>query len=63
MDEREIFEGSENTLTMTQTYTHEFQCQYGLRNYPFDKQVPENYILICVKLISDLLDQYGGWKA
>ena len=38
MDEREIFEGSENTLTMNQTYTHEFQCIFDLRNYPFDRQ-------------------------
>ena len=39
MDEREIFEGSENTLNMTQTYTHEFQCVYQLDSYPFDTQV------------------------
>ena len=38
VDEREIFEGSENRLIMTQTYTHEFQCVYRLDNYPFDKQ-------------------------
>ena len=39
MDEREIFKGSENRLIMSQTYTHEFQCVYGLSNYPFDKQI------------------------
>ena len=39
VDEAEIFEGSENTLTMTQTYTHEFQCKYKLQRYPFDSQV------------------------
>ena len=38
VDEREIFEGSENTLTMNQTYTHQFQCLFDLRNYPFDRQ-------------------------
>ena len=38
VDEREIFKGSENHLTLKQTYTHEFQCRYGLENYPFDKQ-------------------------
>ena len=43
VDEREIFKGSENTLTMTQTYTHRFQCQYRLGNYPFDTQVPQIY--------------------
>ena len=39
IDEAEIFEGAENTLTMTQTYTWEFQCQYMLQQYPFDTQV------------------------
>ena len=38
VDEREIFKGSENHLTLEQTYTHEFQCRYELENYPFDKQ-------------------------
>ena len=38
VDEREIFKGSENRLIMKQTYTHEFQCVYGLHNYPFDTQ-------------------------
>ena len=42
VDEAEIFEGDENTLMMTQTYTHEFQCKYKLKQYPFDSQV-----LIC----------------
>ena len=42
VDEREIFKGSENNLTMTQTYTHKFQCQYQLEKYPFDKQVQSN---------------------
>ena len=38
VDEREIFKGSENTLTMRQTYTHKFQCSYELGKYPFDRQ-------------------------
>ena len=38
VDEREIFMGSENTLTMKQTYTHEFQCSFKLAKYPFDGQ-------------------------
>ena len=38
VNEREIFKGSENTLTMDQTYTHQFQCIFDLRNYPFDRQ-------------------------
>ena len=39
VDEAEIFEGAENGLTMNQTYTWEFQCQYELQRYPFDTQV------------------------
>ena len=38
-DEAEIFKGEENTLVMTQSYTHEFQCVYDLGRYPFDTQV------------------------
>ena len=39
VDEAIIFEGHEHTLTMNQTYTWEFQCQYELQRYPFDSQV------------------------
>ena len=39
LDEAEIFEGAENRLTMNQTYTREFQCNYKLQRYPFDTQV------------------------
>ena len=38
VEEKEIFKGSENHLTLKQTYTHEFQCLYNLEKYPFDKQ-------------------------
>ena len=38
-DEKEIFQGKENRLVMTQTYTKEFQCLYILQRYPFDTQV------------------------
>ena len=38
VDEAEIFEGDQNTLIMTQTYTEDFQCQYMLQRYPFDTQ-------------------------
>ena len=56
IDEAEIFEGEENNLTMVQTYTHEFQCQYQLHSYPFDTQVSKNlfhmYILaLCPRFI------------
>ena len=38
VDETEIFRGDENSLIMKQTYTHEFQCLYILKHYPFDTQ-------------------------
>ena len=38
-DEIEIFEGKDNKLSMYQTYTKSFQCQYHLQRYPFDIQV------------------------
>ena len=39
IDEAEIFQGSENSLRMEQTYTHAFQCVFKLSKYPFDTQV------------------------
>ena len=47
IDEAEIFEGAENTLTMNQTYTLEFQCKYHLQCYPFDTQVPCTMYMTC----------------
>ena len=38
-DETEIFNGRDNTLVMSQTYTKSFQCLYNLQKYPFDTQV------------------------
>ena len=38
-DETEIFEGKDNKLSLYQTYTKSFQCQYNLERYPFDTQV------------------------
>ena len=45
IDETEYFQGAKNTLTMNQTYTWAFQCNYALQNYPFDTQVFDNNIL------------------
>ena len=39
VDETNVFRGNENSLIMSQTYTHEFQCQYNFEWYPFDTQV------------------------
>ena len=41
VDETEIFSGFKNTLVMKQYYTHTFQCNYKLSNYPFDTQVKQ----------------------
>ena len=49
--EIEIFQGSENPLVMTQTYTKEFQCLYQLQRYPFDTQV------CMIKMASRVMDQ------
>ena len=38
LDETELFKGDENSLVMFQTYTHEFQCIFDLKKYPFDTQ-------------------------
>ena len=39
LDESELFKGEENSLIMTQSYTHKFQCVFELQRYPFDTQV------------------------
>ena len=43
-DETYLFRGDENSLMMTQSYTHEFQCVYQLQRYPFDTQVGKTNI-------------------
>ena len=54
VDETEIFQGADNELTMQQTYTHNFQCEYMLHRYPFDTQASSNatYFIVfrCVQL-------------
>ena len=44
LDEIEIFRGDENSLSMVQSYTHEFQCVYQLEKYPFDTQVMKCFV-------------------
>ena len=44
-DEKEIFWGSENKLTMNQTDSKRFHCTYQLQTYPFDTQVYFFFIL------------------
>ena len=42
LDEIEIFEGKENPISMIQSYTKPFKCNYDLRYFPFDTQVCSN---------------------
>ena len=49
-DETEVFQGEENTLTMNQTYSKEFQCLYMLQRYPFDTQVIFSFHHHCIGL-------------
>ena len=46
IDEAQIFKGAENSLSMEQTYTHDFQCVFKLDEYPFDTQVLYCFILV-----------------
>ena len=39
IEETDLFNGYENSLVMSQTYTHTFQCAFELSAYPFDTQV------------------------
>ena len=48
VDEAEVFKGAENSLTMNQTYTWEFQCEYKLQRYPFDTQVTNKILSVFV---------------
>ena len=52
VEEVEYFQGGENRLTMNQTYTLEFQCQYELSRYPFDTQVCETKLILILHFIS-----------
>ena len=45
VDEAEIFEGAENKITLTQTYSKRFHCTYLLHSFPFDSQVENEYDL------------------
>ena len=49
VDEAEIFEGSENRITMVQTYSKKFHCTYLLHSYPFDTQV--SYVKYCTLVL------------
>ena len=52
IDEAEIFQGGKNRLTMNQTYTWEFQCQYVLQRYPFDTQVSGTQLILILHFVS-----------
>ena len=54
-DEIEMFRGADNRLTMNQTYSKPFQCEYQLHRYPFDTQVPSSSYAWPILLILLLL--------
>ena len=69
VDETEFFSGSENSLIMNQTYTHNFQCNYELSYYPFDTQVRKGVKFFVYSVsrvisvsLSDLHDRHGNGK-
>ena len=39
VDEAEVFEGRENKITLIQTNSKKFHCNYLLHHFPFDIQV------------------------
>ena len=51
VDDAEIFEGSENKITMVQTYSKRFHCTYLLHDFPFDTQVSLQEIILNVTRI------------
>ena len=59
LDEVEIFKGEENSLVMTQSYTHEFQCVYELERYPFDTQACTSENIRAMKHFSGVHDRDG----
>ena len=44
VDEAEVFEGKDNKITLTQTNSKKFHCNYLLHDFPFDVQVIANYL-------------------
>ena len=52
IDEIEYFQGVKNRLTMNQTYTWEFQCNYELQRYPFDTQVCQTQLILILHFAS-----------
>ena len=62
VDETEIYTGSENRLTMNQTYTREFQCIYELQRYPFDSQVTLSLLFLC-NTTQGVQDQDGSGES
>ena len=39
VDEAEVFQGSDNMITMIQIHSKKFHCTYLLHDFPFDTQV------------------------
>ena len=63
LHEIETFKGGENTLTMRQTYTNQFQCGFVLARYPFDTQARTKYYHCSkTKYHSDVHYRNGCWN-
>ena len=60
VNEREIFQGSENRLIMIQTYSRRFQCVFALGNYPFDVQVPIDTLKNIIEQLHELNLIFSG---
>ena len=62
LDEIEIFKGDENSLSLVQSYTHEFQCVYQLEKYPFDTQVRKTLFDTNNETFSGVFNRHGRYK-
>ena len=55
IDEAYVFKGDENSLIMTQSYTHDFQCVYELERYPGEIKLPNTNSLTMLLTIGKFL--------
>ena len=62
LHEIETFKGGENTLTMRQTYTNKFQCNFILNRYPFDTQVTGSKSRLQPSCDSGVHHRDGSWN-
>ena len=63
VDEAEIFKGNGNTIRMEQVYTWQFQCNYNIKDYPFDTQVRNILLYLKYFLLSRCALLRWQWEA